>query len=158
MYKIYVHVYIRIYIYLFIHVYTHIIWKTMIQSSGVRISALRKCRAPFFGVATLGSCLAENTDPEKMLDWTMPLCQAKEMSDLSFFFLESRWWLGWTILSQGWYFRRVFIFNRNQEAMQDSGPKRYGSTNMFQVQLRVFSTITGKSEGFRENCLWNPWS
>jgi len=34
-----------------------------------------KCRAPFFGDATLGSCVAENTDPEKMLDWTMPFCQ-----------------------------------------------------------------------------------
>lgn len=34
-----------------------------------------RCRAPFFGVPSVASCVADNTDPEKILDWSLPFCQ-----------------------------------------------------------------------------------
>eukprot|EP00913_Durusdinium_trenchii_P004569 g4244.t1 len=34
-----------------------------------------RCRPPFVGMATTGSCRGENTDPLEMLNWTAPRCQ-----------------------------------------------------------------------------------
>ena len=46
-----------------------------------RASQTRRCRAPFFGVPSVASCVADNTDPEKILDWSLPFCQDWTSSD-----------------------------------------------------------------------------